>query len=207
MFEGAWVVDRRIQVNLARFRCRSKYWRRKQPKDADCDATFQYYRTQGIDPESRRVEENGCKEPVEAMSPTKARVVSEEAAGGDNRKSSFVCLKKITRHVNDEALRHLERCVIGSTPTACSSENVKDRLHNWGLGDLKVKYLGGKNFLIEFPYEELYKLLEENNWAILEEVFIEVQSWIETFRLTERLTWIEIIGIPLLVGIKKLSEV
>ncbi|KAK8982526.1 hypothetical protein V6N11_046446 [Hibiscus sabdariffa] len=109
MFEGAWVVDRRIQVNLARFRCRSKYWRRKQPKDADCDATFQYYRTQGFDPESRRVEENGCKEPVEAMSPTKARVVSEEAVGGDSRKSSFVCLKKITGHVDDEALRRLER--------------------------------------------------------------------------------------------------
>ncbi|KAK9001622.1 hypothetical protein V6N11_083402 [Hibiscus sabdariffa] len=82
----------------------------------DCDATFQYYRTQGIDPESRRVEENGCKEPVEAMSPTKARVVSEEVAGGDSRKSSFACLKKITWHVDDEALRRLERCVIGSTP-------------------------------------------------------------------------------------------
>ncbi|KAL4325630.1 hypothetical protein GQ457_11G000690 [Hibiscus cannabinus] len=197
MFEGAWVVDRRIQVNLARFRCRSNYWRRKQLKDADCVATLQNYRTQGFDPESRRVEEDGCKEPVEAMSPTKARVVSEEAAGGDSRKSSFGCLKKITGHVDDEALRRLEKCVIGSTPTACSSENVEDRLHNWGLGDLKVKYLGGKDFLIEFPDEELYKLLEENNWAILKEVFTEVQSWTETFRLSERLTWIEIIGIPL----------
>ncbi|KAL4331915.1 hypothetical protein GQ457_07G005780 [Hibiscus cannabinus] len=197
MFEGAWVVDRRIQLNLARFRCISNYWRRKQLKDADCVATLQNYRTQGFDPESRRVEEDGCKEPVEAMSPTKARVVSEEAAGGDSRKSSFGCLKKITGHVDDEALRRLEKCVIGSTSTACSSENVEDRLHNWGLGDLKVKYLGGKNFLIEFPDEELYKLLEENNWAILKEVFTEVQSWTETFRLSERLTWIEIIGIPL----------
>ncbi|KAK8548750.1 hypothetical protein V6N12_061656 [Hibiscus sabdariffa] len=72
MFEGAWVVDRRIQVNLAKFKCRSKFWRRKQPKDAVCDATNQYGRTHGIDPEFRRVEEKGCKEPVEAKSPTKS---------------------------------------------------------------------------------------------------------------------------------------
>ncbi|KAK8572007.1 hypothetical protein V6N13_047634 [Hibiscus sabdariffa] len=29
MFGGAWVVDWRIQVNLARYRSRSNYWRRK----------------------------------------------------------------------------------------------------------------------------------------------------------------------------------
>ncbi|KAL4301715.1 hypothetical protein GQ457_10G005490 [Hibiscus cannabinus] len=33
MFGGAWVVDRRIQVNIAKFGCRSTYWRKKQPKD------------------------------------------------------------------------------------------------------------------------------------------------------------------------------
>ncbi|KAL4335633.1 hypothetical protein GQ457_07G011220 [Hibiscus cannabinus] len=60
--------------------------------------------------------------------------------------------------------RRLERCVISSTSTACSSEMIKERVNNWGLGELLVKSLGGKKFLVEFPDEELYNLLEEYNW-------------------------------------------
>ncbi|KAL4309707.1 hypothetical protein GQ457_01G001200 [Hibiscus cannabinus] len=106
-------------------------------------------------------------------------------------------LKRITGHVNDEALRRLERYVIGSTSTVCTSESVKDRLHNWGLGELLVKSLGGKKFLIEFHDEELFNLLKEKNWTILEEIFLEVEIWTETFRVAERITWLEIIGLPL----------
>ncbi|KAL4352857.1 hypothetical protein GQ457_06G008930 [Hibiscus cannabinus] len=41
MFNGAWVVDRRIQVNIAKFGCRSTYWRKKQPKDVSRAAIHQ----------------------------------------------------------------------------------------------------------------------------------------------------------------------
>ncbi|KAK8612710.1 hypothetical protein V6N13_092821 [Hibiscus sabdariffa] len=41
MFAGAWVVDRRIQVNIAKFGCRSTYWRKKQMKDVSRVANHQ----------------------------------------------------------------------------------------------------------------------------------------------------------------------
>ncbi|KAL4348509.1 hypothetical protein GQ457_17G023440 [Hibiscus cannabinus] len=57
---------------------------------------------------------------------------------GDCSKSTFESLKRILGHVDEEALRCLERCVIG-TSTVCSSETIKTRLHNWGLGELILK--------------------------------------------------------------------
>ncbi|KAK8652820.1 hypothetical protein V6N13_126843 [Hibiscus sabdariffa] len=40
IFDEAWVVDHRIQVNIAKFRCRSSYWRKKQPKVVSRSAIF-----------------------------------------------------------------------------------------------------------------------------------------------------------------------
>ncbi|KAL4379525.1 hypothetical protein GQ457_02G018470 [Hibiscus cannabinus] len=40
MFDGAWVVDRRIQVNIVKFRCRSTYWRKKKSKEDSRSVIF-----------------------------------------------------------------------------------------------------------------------------------------------------------------------
>ncbi|KAK8685784.1 hypothetical protein V6N13_124818 [Hibiscus sabdariffa] len=136
-------------------------------------------------PENRTVEEDGRSPvaPDEGKPPTKLyRAEKERVDDWESRKLTEPSLKRTTGYVNDEALRCLERCVIGSTSTICSSEIVKDRLHNLGMRELLVKSLGGKKFLIEFPDEELFNLLKEKNWAILEEVFLEVEIWQRCFR-------------------------
>ncbi|KAK8626240.1 hypothetical protein V6N13_133891 [Hibiscus sabdariffa] len=60
MFEGAWIVDRCIQVNLAKFGSRSKYWRKKQYKDVAHDAVNQNCRAYGNNLVNRTFEEGGC---------------------------------------------------------------------------------------------------------------------------------------------------
>ncbi|KAL4313241.1 hypothetical protein GQ457_01G035070 [Hibiscus cannabinus] len=55
MFGGAWVVDRRIQVNIAKFRCRSSYWRKKHPQDVSRAAVHQNVRTNFNGPMDKKV--------------------------------------------------------------------------------------------------------------------------------------------------------
>ncbi|KAL4296733.1 hypothetical protein GQ457_12G029330 [Hibiscus cannabinus] len=105
--------------------------------------------------------------------------------------------KSIQGHVDNEILWTLSKCVIGTTTSACSMNVVKKRLHNWGLGHIRVKSLGGQKFLLHFQDEELLKLIEERNLALLEEVFTEVERWSEQFRVLEKLTWVEVRGVPL----------
>ncbi|KAK8570801.1 hypothetical protein V6N13_103204 [Hibiscus sabdariffa] len=81
--------------------------------------------------------------------------------------------------------------------TVCSAETVKDRLHSWGLGDTMMKSLGGQKFLLRIQDEELLKLLEEQKWSLLEEVFANVEKWMEKFHVEERTVWVEVRGIPL----------
>ncbi|XP_039053106.1 uncharacterized protein LOC120195039 [Hibiscus syriacus] len=65
---------------------------------------------------------------------------------------------------------------------------VEERLSAGGLGDVKTKFLGGRDFLIEIVDEELYRIMKENKRSLLLEVFLEVHPWTESYRASERVT-------------------
>ncbi|KAK8632342.1 hypothetical protein V6N13_072736 [Hibiscus sabdariffa] len=52
-------------------------------------------------------------------------------------------LKRVLGHVDEEALKKLEKCLIGTMATVCSTSQVEDRLQAWGQNDVIVKYMGG----------------------------------------------------------------
>ncbi|KAL4366696.1 hypothetical protein GQ457_05G034330 [Hibiscus cannabinus] len=106
-------------------------------------------------------------------------------------------LKRVLGHVEEEALKKLEKCLIGTMATVCSTCQVQDRLQAWGLNDVTVKYMGGCRFLIDIKDQEVKSKLQLQEWAILKEVFSEVEAWTEVFHLPERTTWIQVTGVPL----------
>ncbi|KAK8662951.1 hypothetical protein V6N13_024837 [Hibiscus sabdariffa] len=57
--------------------------------------------------------------------------------------------------------------------------------------------MSGRVFLLEVEDKLLYNSLKDSGWSYLKEVFYEVQPWKKTFRVPERVTWIELIGIQL----------
>ncbi|KAK8623798.1 hypothetical protein V6N13_065161 [Hibiscus sabdariffa] len=103
----------------------------------------------------------------------------------------------IQGHVENETLWKLTKCLVGTMTTVSSARTVADRLHQWGLGETKVKSMGGKKFLLQIEDDELLKLLEEQKWSLPNEVFLEVEYWNELFRVSERIIWVEIRGIQL----------
>ncbi|KAK8585423.1 hypothetical protein V6N13_050402 [Hibiscus sabdariffa] len=181
MFGGAWVVDRRIQVNIAKFRCRSSYWREKHPQDVSRAAVHQNVRTNFNGPMDKKLRRKALYEEVQ----------------GTRIKMKEVASRRVQGLVEEESLWKLCRCVIGTMATDCNTEEVKRRLHNWGLGDFVIKSMGEHRFLIDINDDELLRLMEEQQWSMLKEVFLEVCYWSEEFKVPVRTTWVEVVGMPL----------
>ncbi|KAK8662432.1 hypothetical protein V6N13_092006 [Hibiscus sabdariffa] len=120
-----------------------------------------------------------------------------EPSNREEKSSSDKVYKRVIGHIEEETLWKLGRCLIGTMATVCSSSMVKERLNKWGLGEITVKSLGGRDFFIEINDPELYKLLEDLHWSYLKEVFINVEPWSESYKLRERVTWVQVSGIPL----------
>ncbi|KAK8716116.1 hypothetical protein V6N13_043435 [Hibiscus sabdariffa] len=59
--------------------------------------------------------------------------------------------------------------------TLCSVESIIKRLHDWGLGKIKIKRLGDKTFLISMEDIELYQMLEDLKWSYLKNIFSNIQ--------------------------------
>ncbi|KAL4295479.1 hypothetical protein GQ457_12G002800 [Hibiscus cannabinus] len=111
--------------------------------------------------------------------------------------SGEIELKRVEGFIEEEALIKLNKCAVGTMATVCNISSVENRLQNWGFGELSIKSMGGSRFLIEFKDQDLFHFLKEQNWSYLLEVFTEVEPWTEAFHLPERITWIEVEGIPL----------
>ncbi|PPR86359.1 hypothetical protein GOBAR_AA34326 [Gossypium barbadense] len=65
-----------------------------------------------------------------------------------------------------------------------------------GLGDICVKRIQGNYFLIEILDEELFDILKQRDWSYLKELFISIEPWSEKTVFSEKVTWIEISGVP-----------
>ncbi|PPS09916.1 hypothetical protein GOBAR_AA10735 [Gossypium barbadense] len=105
--------------------------------------------------------------------------------------------KIVVGHVDNEQLWKLQRCLIGETTTLCNLNSLTKRITNMGLGELIIKKIQVRYFLIEVPDEELMDIIKQREWAYFKEFFIKVEPWTEKFQVSERAVWIEIAGIPL----------
>ncbi|KAK8661492.1 hypothetical protein V6N13_091094 [Hibiscus sabdariffa] len=126
---------------------------------------------------------------------------AEAGARLDNSKRTEegLCVDKFKRikgHVDDEQLWNCSHCLVGTMAVFSNSRAIMDRLNSWGLGDIKVKHIGGYQYLIEIKDNELFKMLEDLHWSYLKEVFIEVIPWTVSFKPVVRMTWIMIFGLP-----------
>ncbi|XP_017604350.1 uncharacterized protein LOC108451131 [Gossypium arboreum] len=101
----------------------------------------------------------------------------------------------------EDAQRAIDRVdgfvLLGETQTLCNLNSLTERITNIGLGELIIKKIQGRYFLIEVPDEELMDILKQREWAYLKEFFIKVEPRTEKFQVSERAVWIEIAGIPL----------
>ncbi|PPS15473.1 hypothetical protein GOBAR_AA05112 [Gossypium barbadense] len=66
-----------------------------------------------------------------------------------------------------------------------------------GLGEIIVRRIQGRHFLVEISDEELIELLRQTEWSYLKDFFIKIEPWLEKLKIKERVSWIEVSGVPL----------
>ncbi|KAK8699945.1 hypothetical protein V6N13_018353 [Hibiscus sabdariffa] len=104
---------------------------------------------------------------------------------------------RIRGHSESEDLWKLKSCLVGEMPTVCATESVRYRLQQWGMGDIKVKRLGGKSFILWIEDKDLYKILEDLQWSYLKEIFSSIRIWSENDTHVKRATCLELTGVPI----------
>lgn len=86
---------------------------------------------------------------------------------------------------------------MGTTVTYCALKSLCVRIVSSGLGEIKFRRMQGRHFLIEILDEELLEVLKQKDWSCLGKFFIKVELWSEITLVEERVSWIEVHGIPL----------
>ncbi|KAK8674989.1 hypothetical protein V6N13_033063 [Hibiscus sabdariffa] len=197
MFGGAWVVDRRIRVNLVKYKSRSNYWRRKHSHGIPQQKAHQNDKKFDNVPATGKTGEGGYPKEADVESSPKLQGMSLDEKPVAEAKTHKEALRRILGHREEESLWKLSKSLIGTMALDCDTEEVKRRLHNWGLGDFVVKKMGSRRFLIESIDDELLNLMEMQQWSLLKEIFLEVCYWSEAFKIPDHTTWVEVVGIPL----------
>ncbi|KAE8678066.1 hypothetical protein F3Y22_tig00111445pilonHSYRG00069 [Hibiscus syriacus] len=112
----------------------------------------------------------------------KGNIANPFATGiSQSKEASLACAsrKEVKGHVDEDEVRKLKRCLVGVMAGVCTVGSIVDRLHNWGLGEIKVQRLRGNSFLLTIDDEDLFIMLEDLRWSYLKEIFVDVMLWTE----------------------------
>ncbi|MBA0843292.1 hypothetical protein Goarm_000494 [Gossypium armourianum] len=164
-----FLLGKRIGVKMARYNGKRKIWR----NDSD-----------------QKVQEQSA----EIVQKVKSEERLDNNAGGVKKTEKRLIVQG---HVEEELLWNLQKCLVCASNSVCDSKSLNDRIANFGLGEIIVRRIQGRHFLVEIPDEELMDLLRQTEWSYLKDFFIKIEPWSEKLKIKERVTWIEVSGVPL----------
>ncbi|KAL4342147.1 hypothetical protein GQ457_08G017280 [Hibiscus cannabinus] len=64
-------------------------------------------------------------------------------------------------------------------------------------GEIKVKRMACRLFLLEIEDNLLYNFLKDSRCSYLLDIFMEIPPWTNSFRIPDRVVWLELTGVPL----------
>ncbi|KAK8575685.1 hypothetical protein V6N12_063352 [Hibiscus sabdariffa] len=109
MFGGAWVVDRRIRVNLVKYKSRSNYWRRKHSHGIPQQKAHQNDKKFDNVPATGKTGEGGYPKEADVESSPKLQGMSLDEKPVAEAKTHKEALRRILGHREEESLWKLIR--------------------------------------------------------------------------------------------------
>lgn len=82
-------------------------------------------------------------------------------------------------YVDEELLWKVQRCLVGESVSLCDIKSLEERMAKLGLGEISVKRIQGRFFLLEVPDDELMELVKQNDQAYLKEFLTKIEPWLE----------------------------
>ncbi|KAK8716138.1 hypothetical protein V6N13_043456 [Hibiscus sabdariffa] len=199
---GFVLYGSKLFVTLAKFNMRQAFWRKVNPGEKRKRILENHEEQINLESSEGKEVNRTTWRNEESREPYEGTGKSNDQKGLKN--------KRISGHVENEDLWSFKKCLIGRMASICSVRSVMTRLEGWGLGEISVRRLGGKTFLLNIEDEDLFIMLEDVNWSYLREIFEEVIPWSEEPIQLEGATWLEITGLLLHcwnhVTIKRLAE-
>lgn len=134
---GFVLLGYRIGVKMASFRGKRKIWKRRST-----DANVLRNKDQYSFEKDRNDDGKGDISACSKEDFIKNRDYLEEDGNQTRRVIGFV---------DKEQLWKLQRCLVGKSVTVCDSRCMAKRIAMFGLGELSIKRIQGRFFLIEVP--------------------------------------------------------
>ncbi|TYH95086.1 hypothetical protein ES332_A12G083300v1 [Gossypium tomentosum] len=184
---GFVLLGYRIRVKMASFRGNRKSW-----KIRSTNANVLRNKDQNGFEKDRNDIGKGDSFACSKKDLIKERNCSGEDGNQVRRVKGFVDEECPNSGYYKEQLWKLQRCLVGKVVTVCDLRSLAERLAKFGFGELIVKRIQGRFFLIEVPDEEYMEVLKQNDWAYLKECFITIEPWSDKRFVTEMVTWIEV---------------
>ncbi|PPS00907.1 hypothetical protein GOBAR_AA19754 [Gossypium barbadense] len=186
---GFVILGSRIWVREARFKGNRMIWRRvvKHQNSSHSEESNQ----KGLDNVGRGKEGEGKTEDLWKLN------LLERSSGVGSGLVGMKMAGVVQCHVEDELLWKYKKCLVGEVALFCELKSLADRITRMGFGDICVKRIQGNFFLIEIQDEELLEILKQREWSYLKEFFINIIPWLKILVFFERITWIEVSGVPM----------
>ncbi|KAK8604714.1 hypothetical protein V6N13_099645 [Hibiscus sabdariffa] len=177
---GFVLYGSKLFVTLAKFKTRQAFWRKVDPGEKRKRILENHEEQINLESSEGKEVNRTTWRNEESKEPYEGTGKSNDQKGLKN--------KRISGHVENEDLWSFKKCLIGRMASIRSVRSVMTRLDGWGLGEISVRRLGGKTFLLNIEDEDLFIMLEDVNWSYLREIFEEVIPWSEEPIQLERAT-------------------
>ncbi|KAK8982928.1 hypothetical protein V6N11_054913 [Hibiscus sabdariffa] len=112
--------------------------------------------------------------------------------------SSSDCLQIQVEGIVHRVIREkLKACVIGTTKKIYKPAQLLGILEEKGWDEFDVQYVAGNQFILMFDREEMAASCLEWGWEWLSEFFSDLRRWHKEFTPENRVSWVEVLGVPL----------
>ncbi|XVF04709.1 hypothetical protein REPUB_Repub05bG0108400 [Reevesia pubescens] len=184
---GAWVLEHRIEVNVARFG--------KASNGNSVMHEVHHYQNQS----KKEVNQLRLYEQVASEGTRNQRKTFEGEKHGELHKEKMekkevVWCKGV---VNAENLHWLERSVVGSIKEGVEMDKVEDLVIKDGFNGVKVRKFSAVECLISVEDESLFDRMKKENWRTFDKWFDNIVHWSENLHITCRPVWVACYGIPI----------
>ncbi|XVF04593.1 hypothetical protein REPUB_Repub05bG0097600 [Reevesia pubescens] len=177
---GAWLLNSRIDVNIARFRGRTSYWRKvsTNTKPANASSSVQVISTTGIS-NSLQAEKVASDPPLDKTSkntdstPNKTYLEALTTAALPDTTNCLPCspsksmnqtfvpyIKSCSGVVENEMLHLLDNCVITVARDYFEAYRLTENFRISGVSGVYARKISGQQFLIQFDDKDLLEAME-----------------------------------------------
>ncbi|KAL4295855.1 hypothetical protein GQ457_12G032140 [Hibiscus cannabinus] len=180
---GFVLFGSKIEVSFSRYEQRTSYWKKVSRID-----TGETKKDNLLKSKIRHIKKTmKMNVDIDLEGAILSNVPSRVVVESRKNPSKGLEIPKVRGSVDEEALWKLQQCFVGFTFKESESSRVHEELCKIGLGELRIKRMAGRVFLLEVKDKALLRSLQDTNWERARKIFCKIQAWVDDFIIPEQM--------------------